>query len=219
MDFVSYLRVSTSKQERSGLGLAAQRASVRAFAEPADRIIGEFIETVSGRKDNRTQLHLAFQMCRQRNARLLIAKLDRFSRRVSFIANIMESDVQFVIADMPNATAFQLHIFAALAQEERRLISVRTKAALEQAKMRGVKLGKNGSVLAEANRMEAIARARVLLPSLPDNWETMSYSGLAKSLNSAGITTSQGTKFYPQTAKNLIKTLDRSQRYDRFEEQ
>lgn len=208
MDFVSYFRVSTSKQERSGLGLAAQRASVTAFVRAEDRIIGEFVETVSGKKDDRSQLKLAFQLCRQRNARLLIAKLDRFSRRVSFIANIMESDVQFVIAEMPDATAFQLHIFAALAQEERRMISVRTKAALDQAKIRGVRLGKNGSVLACTNRKEAREKAMRLLPSLPDGWANMSYNGLAKNLNANGITTSSGSQFYPQTVKNLIRALN-----------
>ncbi|RAZ91781.1 hypothetical protein DPM33_04620 [Mesorhizobium hawassense] len=106
-----------------------------------------------------------------------------------------------------NATDFQLHIFAALAQEERRLISERTKAALAQAKRRGVALGKNGNTLAAASRARAADFASKVRELLPDCWETMSYSELARSLNEAGLATINGNRFYPQTAKNLVTVL------------
>ncbi|EJZ22145.1 recombinase family protein [Rhizobium sp. Pop5] len=159
MKYVAYYRVSTSKQQRSGLGLAAQKATIEAFVQPADELIAEFVETSSGKKDDRSKLAEAIKITRKNNAKLVIAKLDRFSRRVSFIAKMMESDVGFVVADMPTASEFQLHIFAALAQEERRLISARTKAALAEAKKKGVKLGVHGARLAQQNRIEATRRA------------------------------------------------------------
>lgn len=204
MKYVAYYRVSTAKQQRSGLGLDAQKAAVMHFLQPTDELVAEFVETVSGRKDERFQLGEALKLARKSSAKILIAKLDRFSRRVSFIARMMESDVGIVVADMPTATEFQLHIFAALAQEERRLISARTKAALVQAKQRGVRLGANGKRLAEQNRNRAIRNATELEPILPRAWDEMSYSAIAKYLNGKGVTTAFGSNFHAQTVKNLV---------------
>lgn len=103
--------------------------------------IAEFCDVQSGKDDSRVELQRAIQLAKRENAKIVIARLDRFSRRVSFIANILEQGIGLVCAEMPNATDFQLHIFAALAQEERRLISERTKAALAEAKRRGKILG------------------------------------------------------------------------------
>ncbi|MGA0593618.1 recombinase family protein [Enterovirga sp. CN4-39] len=136
--YVAYYRVSTAAQGHSGLGLEAQRASIQSFLSGSDRLLAEFVEIQSGRKDNRTELAKAVSLAKGKGASILIARLDRFSRRVSFIAGMMESGVRLTIAELPNATEFQLHIFAALAQEERRLISERTRLALKQAKGRGV---------------------------------------------------------------------------------
>lgn len=158
IDFVAYYRVSTAKQGRSGLGLAAQREKVLDYVGRHGTLIAEFTEIESGRRDDRRILHEALALARSRQARLVIARLDRFSRRVSFISGIMEKGVGLTVADMPDATEFQLHIFAALAQEERRLISERTKAALAEAKKRGVRLGANGAVLALRNKERALAR-------------------------------------------------------------
>ncbi|KAA9385703.1 DNA invertase [Neorhizobium galegae] len=210
MKYVAYYRVSTSKQQRSGLGLAAQQATIKSFLQPDDELLGEFVEAVSGKHDDREQLQQAIKSARKHDAKLVIAKLDRFSRKVSFIAKMMESDVGLVVADMPNATEFQLHIFAALAQEERRLISVRTRAALAQAKLRGVELGVNGKNLARENRKKAVRNASELRPVLPIGWEIMSYSAIAKELNLRGAKTPQGSKFYPQTIKNLVSRLNRA---------
>jgi len=207
LKYVAYYRVSTSKQERSGLGLAAQKATIEAFLQSTDELIAEFVETSSGKKDDRSKLTEAIKTARKNNAKLVIAKLDRFSRRVSFIAKMMESDVGFVVADMPTASEFQLHIFAALAQEERRLISARTKAALAQAKQRGVQLGANGKFLAAQNRNRAIRHATELEPYLPCEWNEMSYSAIANYLNIRGVTTALGSRFHAQTVKNLITHL------------
>ncbi|MBY3181042.1 recombinase family protein [Rhizobium laguerreae] len=207
MKYVAYYRVSTSKQQRSGLGLAAQKATIETFLQPADELIAEFVETSSGKKDDRSKLAEAIKTARKNSAKLVIAKLDRFSRRVSFIAKMMESDVGFVVADMPTASEFQLHIFAALAQEERRLISARTKAALAEAKRRGVKLGVQGTFLAQQNRSDAKHRAIELVPHLPQNWAKMSYSEIARHLNAAGIRSTRGGIFHPQSVKNSIRHL------------
>ena len=208
MKYVAYYRVSTSKQQKSGLGLAAQQAAIKSFLQPNDELVGEFVEAVSGKRDDREQLQQAIKSARKHGAKLAIAKLDRFSRKVSFIARMMESDVGLVVADMPNATEFQLHIFAALAQEERRLISARTRAALAQAKLRGVKLGANGKNLARENRERAVRNADQLRCVLPARWETMSYSAIAKELNLRGAKTPLGSKFYPQTIRNLVFHLN-----------
>lgn len=207
MKYVGYYRVSTKRQSRSGLGLEAQQLVVRQFAATHGALIAEFVEVESGRNDQRSELAKAMIASKRVGASLLIARLDRFSRRVSFIASMMERGVQLVVAEMPNATDFQLHIFAALAQEERRLISERTKAALAQAKRRGTVLGKNGSVLAAANKARAVDFANQIRHSLPETWQMMSYSDLARHLNCKGAVTSLGKRFHPQTAKNLIRFL------------
>ena len=145
--YVAYFRVSTASQGRSGLGLAAQRTKVAEFLGIGDEVVAEYVEVQSGKSDTRNELWRAIAHAKKQSAKILIAKLDRFSRKVSFIAGIMEQGIGLVVAEMPHATDFQLHIFAALAQEERRLISERTRNALAEAKRRGVVLGQNGSVL------------------------------------------------------------------------
>lgn len=134
--FIAYLRVSTEKQGDSGLGLAAQQEAVARY-----NVAAMFVEVESGRKNDRPQLAAALQRCRETGAVLLIAKLDRLARNVAFIARLMESDVRFIACDMPTADPFRLHIEAAVAEEEARKISARTKAALAAAKAKGVKLG------------------------------------------------------------------------------
>jgi DNA invertase Pin-like site-specific DNA recombinase len=155
--FIAYFRVSTERQGKSGLGLAAQHRKISDFVAGAGRWNADrqFCDVQSGRDDSRVELQRAIQLAKRENAKIVIARLDRFSRRVSFIANILEQGIGLVCAEMPNATDFQLHIFAALAQEERRLISERTKAALAEAKRRGTILGANGRNLAAKNRKAA----------------------------------------------------------------
>jgi DNA invertase Pin-like site-specific DNA recombinase len=140
--FVAYYRVSTDKQGRSGLGLEAQRAAVEAHVVDArGRVAAEFIEVESGRKRDRPQLAAALAAARAHRAILVIAKLDRLARNVHFVSGLMESGVEFVAADMPTVNRLTVHILAAVAEEEARMISARTKAALAAAKARGVPLG------------------------------------------------------------------------------
>jgi len=139
--FVAYYRVSTDRQEQSGLGLDAQRAAVAGFVSGRE-LIAEFTEVESGKRNDRLQLAAAMDLCRRHKAVLLIAKLDRLARNVAFIANLMESGVEFVAVDMPYANKLTMHILAAVAKHECEMISARTKAALAQAKARGVKLGR-----------------------------------------------------------------------------
>jgi DNA invertase Pin-like site-specific DNA recombinase len=201
MKYVAYYRVSTAKQGKSGLGLEAQKETVRAFVDKEGELIGEYVEVQSGRKNNREELWKAIRVAKEHKAKIVIARLDRFSRKVSFISGIMDQGVSLVVAEMPHATEFQLHIFAALAQEERRLISERTKAALAQAKKRGVRLGENGATLASLRRSQADERANHLLSLVP-YWWALSYSELARQLNK--VMMRDKVRFSPQAAKNFV---------------
>ena len=141
--FVAYLRVSTVRQGRSGLGLEAQREAVRTFIDSrAGKIIApEFVETESGKRNDRPQLQAALARCRATGASLVVAKLDRLSRNAAFLLTLRDSGVPFVAADMPEANTLTIGILAVVAQAEREAISARTKAALAAAKARGIKLG------------------------------------------------------------------------------
>ncbi len=140
--FVAYYRVSTDKQGRSGLGLEAQRAAVAVhIASALGAVAAEFVEVESGRRKDRPQLAAALAAARVHRAILVIAKLDRLARNVHFVSGLMESGVEFVAADLPTVNRLTVHILAAVAEEEARMISARTKAALAAAKARGVRLG------------------------------------------------------------------------------
>jgi DNA invertase Pin-like site-specific DNA recombinase len=206
--YVAYYRVSTEKQGKSGLGLAAQRTLIERFLSIGDEVVAEFVEVQSGKNDERIELWKAIAHAKKQDAKILIAKLDRFSRKVSFIAGIMEQGIGLVVAEMPHATDFQLHIFAALAQEERRLISERTRNALAEAKKRGVELGKNGKVLAIRHRDEAAKWAEQLRPILvPMVEQGLSYSEIARRLNDQGVATVKGGRFLAQQVKNVVRRL------------
>lgn len=140
--FVSYYRVSTTRQGKSGLGLDAQRKAVGDFLNGGSwELLGEFVEVESGKVDDRPQLNAALAQCELTGATLVVAKLDRLSRNVAFLATLQDSGIRFVAADMPEANELTIHIMAAVAQAERKAISRRTKEALAAAKARGVILG------------------------------------------------------------------------------
>ena len=202
--YVAYMRVSTQRQGKSGLGLAAQRKVIEDFLETHGELIGEFIEIESGRKEAREVLWEAIRTAKGLKAKLLIARLDRFSRSVSFIARLMDEGIGLTIAEMPTATDFQLHIFAALAQEERRLISQRTKAALQQAKAQGRVLGANGKVLAAKRREEARIRSQQVREALGEGWQGLSYAELARDLNRKGCRPKNGGQWKAQTVRTLL---------------
>jgi DNA invertase Pin-like site-specific DNA recombinase len=140
--YVAYYRVSSRAQGQSGLGLEAQREAVRRYVQATSgKLFGEFFEVKSGRTGNRPQLAEALRICRMRRAVLLIARLDRLARNVALVSSLMDSDLEFVAADFPQATRLTLHLLAAFAEYESKIISERIKAALAAAKARGVKLG------------------------------------------------------------------------------
>lgn len=206
--YVTYLRVSTVSQGRSGLGLAAQRSRIEQFLSNDDQVLAEFVDVQSGKSNTRTELWNAIEFARKHSAKVLIAKLDRFSRRVSFISALMDQGVGLVVADMPHATGFQLHIFAALAQEERRMISERTRSALREAKLRGVVLGRHGKILAEKHKREAVERARRIEPMIrPLLGKGLSLRSIAEALNEQGVQTAAGARFYPETIRQIVSRL------------
>src|SRR5213080_3501248 len=140
--FIAYFRVSTDKQGKSGLGLEAQRNAVLDYLNGGRwSLVQEFVEVESGKHSDRPQLTAALAACKKHKAKLVIAKLDRLSRNLAFIATLMESGVEFVAVDMPEANKLTVHILAAVAEHEREMISERTKAALKAAKARGTRLG------------------------------------------------------------------------------
>ncbi len=203
--FVSYCRVSTQKQGASGLGLESQQASVRSFAKAhGGEIVEEFVEIESGRKNDRAALAKALTECRLRVATLVTMKLDRLSRSVFFISQLMESGVDFRIVESPDATRMTIHIFSAIAENEVATIRARTKAALQQAKARGVALGgarqnsadihKLGVPASIAARKEkAAARAKDVLPVMQQLREAgLSLAEIAADLNARGVNTPRG---------------------------
>lgn len=140
--FVSYLRVSTQRQGRSGLGLEAQREAVTGYLNGGRwNLVAEIVEVESGKRSDRPELAKALSLCRLHRATLLVAKLDRLARNVAFVSALMESGVKFVAADLPQANELTVHVMAAMAEYEAKAISARTKAALTAAKARGVILG------------------------------------------------------------------------------
>ncbi len=169
---VAYYRVSSQKQGRSGLGLEAQRKAVAAFASAEGfEIIAEYTEIETGKGadalDRRPELKAALKAAKKAKASVAVAKLDRLSRDVAFISGLMAQKVPFIVAALGrNVDSFVLHIYAALAQQEREMISRRTKEALQAAKARGVKLGRQET--ADANRLAAAARDVALEPILQE---------------------------------------------------
>ena len=140
--FISYLRVSTDKQGERGYGLAAQRKAIGEYLNGWSwELLGEYVEVESGKRGDRPKLAEALAACKRHRARLIIAKLDRLSRNVAFIATLMDGKVDFVCCDFPQANRLTLHVLAAVAEHEREMISERTRAGLAAAKERGVKLG------------------------------------------------------------------------------
>ena len=157
-NFVAYYRVSTGRQGKSGLGLEAQRAAVREHLNGGTwQVVAEFTEIESGKNADRPKLAAALKECRLRRAKLIIAKLDRLARNVAFVSNLMESGVEFEAVDFPQANRLTIHIMAAIAEHEAKMISDRTKAALAAAKRRGVKLGGYRNVTQQQQEVKSSA--------------------------------------------------------------
>jgi DNA invertase Pin-like site-specific DNA recombinase len=201
--FIAYYRVSTDQQGQSGLGLQAQRKAVANYLKGgAWELIGEFTEIESGKKSDRPELMRAIEACRKHKARLVIAKLDRLSRNLAFIATLMESGVEFVAADMPFANKLTIHILAAVAEHEREAISERTKTALAAAKARGQRLGNPNPAYA-LKRMKAARRAQVelytanILPIIREIQAAghASFNAIAGQLNARKVASARGGRW------------------------
>jgi DNA invertase Pin-like site-specific DNA recombinase len=207
---VAYTRVSTAGQGRSGLGLEAQQAALARFTEAEGYILAEtFSEVETGKGsdalDRRPQLSAALAAARKLKAPIIVAKLDRLSRDVHFISGLMSHKTPFIVAELgADADPFMLHLYAALAEKERRLISQRTKDALAAKKAQGVKLG-GLNARGIANREEARARAEGLRPVL-EELAGKSANAIAAELNARGVPTPTGS---PWSAKTVIRVQRR----------
>ena len=209
--FIIYTRVSTKRQGDSGLGLEAQERDINLYlenyAEEPYEVIGRFCDVESGTRADRPQLQEAIDLAKQTGAILLTAKLDRLSRSVAFIATLMEDKkLNFTVATMPHADKFQLHIYAALAQQEREFISTRTKAALQEAKARGVKLGgarPNSQARHDAVKELADQNALRVSKLIKDHRSSgKSYRYIAEQLNALNVATANNGQWYASTVRN-----------------
>ena len=217
---ISYIRVSTQKQGRSGLGAAAQREAITRFAEAEGYTIAvEHVEVESGKGtdaiDRRPELAAALAQAKKLRCPVLVAKLDRLSRDVAFVSGLMASKVPFIVADLgADADPFMLHLYAALAEKERALISQRTVAALAAKKAAGAKLGNrtNPGEAAAIGRQRLIERAdEYALKVLPvlrhlataNNLTTL--KATADALNERGIKSPRGGQWYPSSVRNLVR--------------
>ncbi len=209
-NFISYLRVSTGRQEISGLGIEAQRsANLRYLDAVHGTLVDEFVETESGAKADRHQLTKALNACRRTKSTLLIARLDRLSRSLSFVAQLLDANVEIKCADMPEANRLLLQMLAVFSEHERQMIGARTKAALQAAKARGVVLGKHGKVLAARNKEDADEFAKTARP-----WVNAAKLAGCQSLNdigtyltSHGCQTPDGGKWHATSVKRLLARL------------
>jgi DNA invertase Pin-like site-specific DNA recombinase len=206
-DAIGYIRVSTAKQGRSGLGLEAQQASLVKFAQAEGfRFVHTFTETESGADDTRPELNAAIALAGKRKAPIIVAKLDRLSRDVHYISGLMKHRVPFIVTELGADTdPFLLHIYAALAEKERALISRRTKDALAAAKARGVVIGGLRDKGRELHA-EALDRAEALRPVFA-KLAGLSHRALAKALNDRGIKTVQGAAWSAVQVTRVRKRL------------
>jgi DNA invertase Pin-like site-specific DNA recombinase len=219
--WISYIRVSTARQGKSGLGLDAQRKAVEDYLNGGRwKLVKEFVEVESGKRTDRPKLAKAIQACRVYGAKLLIAKLDRLSRDAHFLLGLEKAGVDFVCADMPQADRFTVGVLAMVAEREGRMISQRTKEALAAAKRRGVKLGgkRPGQRLTRAMRQrgnEAVERAAAqraadLAPVIAELQASgaASLRAIAAGLNDRNIPTANGGTW---SATQVMRVLSRQQ--------
>ena len=215
---ISYCRVSTARQGRSGLGLEAQQAAIARFCKAEGYTVGgEYIEVETGKGadalERRPKLAAAIKAAHKIKGPVVVAKLDRLSRDVNFISGLMVHKVPFITVELGADTdPFLLHLFAALAERERRIIGERTRLALKAAKARGVKLGGSNWQSVETKKAAA-ARAKALRPVLADELAGMSHYAAAAELNARKIATPNGGKWHAQTVSRIRARLGLSQVY------
>jgi DNA invertase Pin-like site-specific DNA recombinase len=224
--FVAYYRVSTQRQGRSGLGLEAQQSAVRDYLDGGDwRLVAELTEIESGKRSDRPKLAEALKLCRLHGATLIIAKLDRLARNVAFISNLMESGVDFHAVDFPQANRLTIHILAAVAEHEAKMISERTRAALAAAKKRGVKLGGYRGTTISTKMFEAgqaaiqervQARAADLTPIIKELQAggATSLRAIAQGLNERGIPAARGGQWSSPQVMRVLDQMGESRPFD-----
>ena len=215
---ISYVRVSTDKQGRSGLGIEAQQAAITRFAEAEGyEVVGEFVEVETAKGcdalDRRPQLAAALGAARKAKCAVVVAKLDRLSRDVHFISGLMAQRVPFIVAELgAEADPFMIHLYAALAEKERALIAERTRLALAAKKAQGARLG-NRTNLAEAaakgaaaNRDGAVAYAANVLPVINQirAGGATTLRDIAAALNERGVKTARGGEWHAATVRNVL---------------
>jgi DNA invertase Pin-like site-specific DNA recombinase len=211
--FIAYFRVSTDRQGKSGLGLEAQREAVLNYLNGGSwTMVAEFTEVESGKHAARPQLAAALAACKKQKAKLVIAKLDRLSRNLAFIATLMDSGVEFIAVDNPHANKLTIHILAAVAQHEREMIAQRTREALAAAKARGVKLG--NPRLAEARAGVTAARiaaadafaanVRPIIREIQKSGVT-SLRGIAKALFARGVKTARAGEWSAVQVSDILR--------------
>ena len=223
--FVTYYRVSTQKQGRSGLGLEAQKATVDAFLKQHSGIeLASFVEVESGKRDDRPQLNAAMERCKLTRATLLVAKLDRLSRNAAFLMTLRDSGVQFEALDIPGANTMTVGVMALVAQQEREFISKRTKDALAARRARGLPLGtprdmsayaaRAGRLGRKVNSERAQERAQLVAPQIQAAHAAghTSLRAVAAYLNDQQITTPRGRQWTATAVRNAQALVAESSR-------
>ena len=218
--FISYLRVSTAAQGRSGLGIEAQRTSVESYLNGGDwELVAEYVEVESGKKTDRVQLGKALRHAELTGATLIIAKLDRLSRDAAFLLRLQNEGVRFIAADMPLATNLTIGIMALVAQQESSAISIRTKEALAAAKARGVKLGNpNGArclrgignaAAIKARQSKADCRASKVFAIIQEIQAEgiTSKNAIAKALNTRAIQAPRGGAWFAASVSRVMERM------------
>lgn len=223
-NFVAYFRVSTDRQGQSGLGLEAQRKAVMDHMNGGDwKLVAEFTEVESGKKNDRPKLAEALDACRRQKAKLVVAKLDRLSRNAGFLLRLRDSKVDFKAVDMPEADRFTVGIMALVAEREAEMTSKRTREALAAAKARGKKLGwsmperqreqlKASRQGVKSNIAHADLFAQNTLPIIHEIQAAgiTTLKGVAEALNARGVHTARGKKWFPATVKNILSRQTRT---------
>tara|TARA_B100001094_G_scaffold326068_1_gene381540 strand:+ start:245 stop:1033 length:789 start_codon:yes stop_codon:yes gene_type:complete len=215
--FVLYLRISTAKSGGvDSNGIAAQERDINLFldTQSAPEVVGKYVEVMSGANNERPQLQDALTLCRETGSQLLVANLSRLSRDVEFTARLLkDKKIKLRVANLPNANNFQIHLFSAIYQQEREFISLRTKAALREWKVKNPhrKLG-NPRISEINNRRSSIAKVHrsTITPVIqPLRKQGMTFKEIANTLNSMGLKTSRGNVYHPMQVKRILdKSLE-----------
>lgn len=217
--WISYARVSSKKQGKSGLGLEAQQKMISDFiAANGGELVESFVEVESGKTDDRPQLAKAIRKAQLVGGRVLVGKLDRLSRDLHFITQLQKTKIDFAVCDLPGCDSFTIHIYGALAQREREMISARTKAGLAAAKARGVKLGTDNlhhadMVAARAKGAESVrmladdfaAKVKPMISAMKSQGSTL--REIAGQLEAAGVKTARGGKWTATAVKNVLERI------------